>query len=543
METKDGETPKTGGKIRLFWKDILEALFWNKNRSRKNQTVNSTGRIASFISMRDRAKRDAMEKALRESEAKYKTLVENSLDGITIIRNNRVLFANDTICRMLNYTRDELYSMPSIDMLHPDEHKKALAISERRKNMDSSTINEVFKLMTKEGETIECETSTTVIEYEGQMASFFTSHDITEKKRMQEALRISEEKYRTLIEKAYDGIIIVQDGRFRFANQAFCEMTQYEENELLDNPFTFLISEEDRQVMMDYHKRRMSGEHFQTIYRTHIVCKDGKTIIAEVNSRTSEYQGRSAVFAVVRDLTRRLQTEEELLAAQNELKMLNLDLERRVKESSQKLAEAKTQLLSLQKESLQSQFDVLKQQVNPHFLFNSLNVLTSLIKLDPDLAERFSENLSKVYRYVLENKDHELVDLRTELQFLDAYLLLLNIRFIDKLKVSIHVPDERLNDLIIPLAMQLLIENAIKHNAMSKAVPLSIEIFIDRDNYLNIVNNLNERPSQLISTGIGLKNIENRYLLLNNTKPVFEKTETQFVARVPLVTQDQNKDK
>ncbi len=360
---------------------------------------------------------------------------------------------------------------------------------------------------------------------------------------MQEALRISEEKYRTLIEKAYDGIIIVQDGEFKFANQAFCDMTQYEEDELLNKPFTFLISEVDRRVMMDYHKRRMSGEQFQTIYRTHIVCKDGKTIIAEVNSRTSEFEGRSAVFAVVRDLTRRLQAEEELLAAKNELKKLNLDLERRIEESSQKLAEAKTQLISLQKESLQSQFDLLKQQVNPHFLFNSLNVLTSLIKLDPDLAERFSENLSKVYRYVLENKDHELVDLRTELQFLDAYILLLNIRFTDKLKVNINIPEDRLNDLIIPLAMQLLIENAIKHNAMSKSVPLSIEIFIDKENYLYIVNNLNERPSQLISTGIGLKNIEKRYLLLNNTKPVFEKTATQFIARIPLVTQDQIKDK
>jgi len=216
-------------------------------------------------------------------------------------------------------------------------------------------------------------------------------------------------------------------------------------------------------------------------------------------------------------------------------KELNKKLEDTVKERTRDLTMANTQLLKLQKENLQAQFDVLKQQVNPHFLFNSLNVLTSLIKLEPNLAEKFSEQLSKVYRYVLENKDNELVDLNTELNFLDAYIFLLNIRFVDKLRVNINIPEERRSDLIIPLAMQLLIENAIKHNIMSKSEPLTIDIFIDSENFLNIVNNLQERPTQLVSTGVGLKNIQNRYLLLNNTEPTFEKTTTLFIARVPLV--------
>jgi LytS/YehU family sensor histidine kinase len=218
--------------------------------------------------------------------------------------------------------------------------------------------------------------------------------------------------------------------------------------------------------------------------------------------------------------------------------MLNRDLEQRIIESSESLTEARTQLINLQKENLQSQFDVLKQQVNPHFLFNSLNVLTSLIKLEPDLAEKFSEHLSKVYRYVLENKDNELVDLNTELIFLDAYIFLLNIRFVNKLHVNINIPESKRSYQVIPLAMQLLIENAIKHNIMSKSNPLKIEIFIDKKNFLNIVNNLQERPSQIISTGVGLKNIQNRYLLLNNTEPVFEKTDTHFIAKIPLIVTD-----
>ena len=200
----------------------------------------------------------------------------------------------------------------------------------------------------------------------------------------------------------------------------------------------------------------------------------------------------------------------------------------------EKLTEANTQLIRVQKENLQSQFEVLRQQVNPHFLFNSLNVLTSLIKLEPDLAEKFTEHLSKVYRYVLENKDNDLVSLNTELDFLDAYLFLLNIRFMDKIKVDINISVDKNGYLILPLALQLIIENAIKHNSMSKKNPLTIQMFVDEQLMLNIINNLQERESHMVSTGVGLINIAHRYELLELPAPRFYKTETQFVAKIPL---------
>jgi LytS/YehU family sensor histidine kinase len=205
-----------------------------------------------------------------------------------------------------------------------------------------------------------------------------------------------------------------------------------------------------------------------------------------------------------------------------------------VKESTLKLTEANTQLIRLQKENLQSQFEVLRQQVNPHFLFNSLNVLTSLIKLEPDLAEQFTEHLSKVYRYVLENKDNDLVSLQTELDFLDAYIFLLNIRFMDKIVVKVNISEQKRECLILPLALQLLIENAIKHNSMSKKNPLKIDIFIDNENILHVENNLQERESHMVSTGVGLQNIAHRYHLLEIPEPEFIKTETKFIAHVPL---------
>ena len=167
-------------------------------------------------------------------------------------------------------------------------------------------------------------------------------------------------------------------------------------------------------------------------------------------------------------------------------------------------------------------------------MFNSLNVLKSLIKLEPDLAEQFTEHLSKGYRYVLENKDNDLVSLQTELDFLDAYIFLLNIRFMDKIIVKVDISEKKRECLILPLALQLLIENAIKHNSMSKKNPLKIEIFIAIDNVLHVENNLQERESHMISTGVGLRNIAHRYHLLDMPEPEFVKTETKFIARVPL---------
>ena len=141
---------------------------------------------------------------------------------------------------------------------------------------------------------------------------------------------------------------------------------------------------------------------------------------------------------------------------------------------------------------------------------------------------------------MLENKDNELVTLSTEMNFLDAYLFLINIRFMEKVVVNIRIPEEKKNHRVIPLAMQLLIENAIKHNSMSKKSPLVINIFIDEENLLNVVNNLQEREAHMASTGVGLKNIQNRYKLLNNSVPTSEKTDSHFVARIPLVTEFQN---
>ncbi len=243
---------------------------------------------------------------------------------------------------------------------------------------------------------------------------------------------------------------------------------------------------------------------------------------------------------IIIDISERKKQEIGLLKAKEELERINNTLEQRVTERTKQLTEANTQLLKVQKENLQSQFEVLKQQVNPHFLFNSLNVLTSLIKIDPDLAESFTERLSKVYRYVLENKEKDLVSLSTELEFLTAYLFLIEIRFMNKIVIEINIDKSYYDFQILPIAIQLLIENAIKHNTFSKAKPLKIGLYVDMQHRLNIVNNLNERETTFASTGVGLENISRRYALVSDQSPEFIKTKDQFIARLPLLKSEKS---
>ncbi|WP_338875915.1 histidine kinase [Spirosoma sp. SC4-14] len=199
------------------------------------------------------------------------------------------------------------------------------------------------------------------------------------------------------------------------------------------------------------------------------------------------------------------------------------------------LALLRIQAEELGKEAAQAQFMALRNQVNPHFLFNSLSILSSLVEVDPKLSVQFINRLSKAYRYILEQRDAERLPLRTELDFIESYTFLLRIRFDERLQVHINVPDaDRDRYQIAPLTLQLLVENAVKHNRMSDEEPLIVTIDIE-DDYLRIMNRLQPRPRMEESTGVGLTNIVNRYRLLTS-KPVWVgESEGAFVIKIPLL--------
>lgn len=186
-----------------------------------------------------------------------------------------------------------------------------------------------------------------------------------------------------------------------------------------------------------------------------------------------------------------------------------------------------------------AQFDALKNQLDPHFLFNSLNVLTSLIEENPKLAQKFTTSLSKVYRYVLEQKNKDLVTVDEELQFAKTYVSLLKMRFEDS--IVFNMPEKSVNPeaKLVPLSLQLLLENTVKHNMVNPKNPLQITIY-EEDGNLVVENNLQPKETLGKSSGVGLRNIYQRYSILSTRQVSIEKTETHFRVKLPMLTKTFN---
>jgi len=202
----------------------------------------------------------------------------------------------------------------------------------------------------------------------------------------------------------------------------------------------------------------------------------------------------------------------------------------------QSMQEIRLNAERLEREHLQAQLMALKNQISPHFLFNSFSILTSLIESDPEKSVLFVKRLSKSYRHILEQSHSDTIKINKELEFIETYLFLLESRFGEKLKVMIDIPASNAERyLIAPLTLQLLIENAVKHNQMSEQNPLVVKIKTEIP-YLIVSNFIRLRPAQADSTGMGLENIVNRYRLLSSTPACVEQKDGHFIVKIPLLT-------
>ena len=184
--------------------------------------------------------------------------------------------------------------------------------------------------------------------------------------------------------------------------------------------------------------------------------------------------------------------------------------------------------------SANAQFESLKNQLDPHFLFNSLNVLTALIDENPEQAQKFTTSMSKIYRYVLEQKDKEMVHVEDEVEFAEIYCNLLKTRFEDSVNFIFDINTDDLQRFVVPLSLQLLLENCIKHNFATSNKPLNIRIFTE-GKFLCIENNLQHREQLKESAGIGLANIVQRYALLTKENVFIEKSEESFKVKIPIL--------
>lgn len=210
------------------------------------------------------------------------------------------------------------------------------------------------------------------------------------------------------------------------------------------------------------------------------------------------------------------------------LKQLNRRL---VEENMELLLRAERQ----EKAQILSQFELLKSQINPHFLFNSMNILAALIPENPVQAVEFTNRFSKVYRKLLELREQPLVELGQELDFAESYIFLQKMRFADSLQVDINIPQAKWRHCLPPFTLQILLENAVKHNIVSAERPLCIHISVTPNDQLEVANNLQLRGTPVESTHLGLDILKTRYQIITPEPVVFEKTDRAYIVRVPLI--------
>ncbi|MCK9616750.1 MAG: PAS domain S-box protein [Lentimicrobiaceae bacterium] len=630
-----------------------------------SNTIELDGRPASFVIMRDETQHILSEQAIKESEEKYKLLVERANDGIVILQDGIVVFINQMMANILGFEVTNMLNTPFINYLAPEEVERIYQYYLQR--LAGISVPSIYEsvLVDKSRILKAVEFNSSIINFKGKPATQVFIRDITERKNAEQALKESEVRYREMADFLPQMIYEVNiDGTVSFINRTGIEQIGYsydeilqgihisqfvipeQRKELLENLKATLLGGEpskakeftalrkdgstfpimvydspiykkgvvvgNRGTVADISLRKKAEEELRNvnqrltfhIYKTPLayiewnstlevvewnptaekifgfthseaigkhaydlivpeeikdtinevlddiinekggafnvnenITKDGKIIICQwYNTPLKDHNGKVIGLAsLVQDITQRKQLEAELEKTLATLEKKHMATVEKMQSYFTELQIKKNELLHMQKENLQSQFETLKNQVNPHFLFNSLNVLASLISVDPDLAEQFTGKLSKIYRYVLEHKSDDLVSLQTEVDFLNAYVFLLSIRFSNKLVVNISIPDDKSELTLPPLALQLLIENAIKHNVFSTKSPLIIDIFIDSENYLNIVNNLQKREQHIETTHIGLVNIANRYRFFTDKPTQFGIEGDKFIARIPLI--------
>ena len=186
-------------------------------------------------------------------------------------------------------------------------------------------------------------------------------------------------------------------------------------------------------------------------------------------------------------------------------------------------------------ERTKAEMSALKNELEPHFIFNCLNTLSYLILNDPETAHTFNSKLATVYKYFLINKDRELITLQGELEFIENYFFVLQVRHDNKLHLITEINNHHDGTImILPYALQILVENAIKHNEFTDAEPLNIRVILNGE-YIQIKNNKRPKPYLVNSTGIGLRNLSSRYRLICNKDILIETTDNEFTVKLPLI--------
>ena len=281
------------------------------------------GRTDSAVlvrSIRYAIERKHAEVALRDSEKKYRLLVERAAESIVLVQDGMIRLVNPMAIAITGFSEQELVSKPFLPLIHPDD--RAIVGERYQKRLRGETLpaHYDFRVIAKDGSTKWVEISAVVIDWEGRPATLNLLTDITERKRAEEALRDSEKKYRLLVESAAESIMVAQDGMLRLVNPTTVTMTGFSEQELTSKPFSSLIHPDDRAMVVERYQKRIRGEAVPNQYAFRVLTKDGSTKWVEISAVMIEWEGRPATLNFLTDITERRRAEEELASALTRLK-------------------------------------------------------------------------------------------------------------------------------------------------------------------------------------------------------------------------------
>lgn len=320
--------------------------------------------------------------------------------------------------------------------------------------------------------------------------------------------------FKLLVDNSSEAILIsASDGSISYANTKALNLFLYDREELIGKPIEILIGNEfrsghvlEREKYMESPKDRPHGLGIDV----YALKKNGVKFPVEVSLNSIEQDHEKYVVSIVSDITKRKEKEKKIrdfMLEQQEVKNLQI----------------------------KNQLEILKKQIGPHFLFNSLNLLYSLMEVDTKKAQLFAKRLTQIYAFVLESRNRRTIPLQKEISFLKKYIYILKIRFGDTFEYHIEKELFQRNDLeVIPLATQLLVENVLKHNKMSSKEKVSIEIFRNEED-LEIKNNITSVKKSETSYGIGLHNLQEQYKLLTSKKVKIANDGKSFKVIVPLI--------
>ncbi len=278
--------------------------------------------VRYYGASKDITERKQAEEELRESEEKYRNLVERANDGVIIAQDAIVKFVNPRMAEIFGYTVAEMIDTEFLAYVHPEERPRIIDIYKRRiQGEDIPSIYEMEALH-KDGRRIEVEINSGITNYHGKPATLSFARDITERKQAEEALRESEEKYRNLVERANDGVSIVQNGKVKFVNARMAEMFGYSIDEITGADFMEYVHPEERPRIIDIYQRRTQGEDMPSIYEMGALHKDGMRFEVDVNSGNINYHGTLATLTIIRDITERKQAEEALRESEEKHRLL-----------------------------------------------------------------------------------------------------------------------------------------------------------------------------------------------------------------------------